>query len=447
LRRRARRSAWCAAGLGLALSPAAVAKVIPPPIAPAPAPPAAAADVADGPRYVRTAEEGSVVALETSIRRLNAPGDGPDVTLVGVVHIGDPSYYKAIERALADHEIVLFESVKPAGAGGAGGADDDERVASTRSALDFVARLLELHQSREGGYPVSFTALRRFAEGKSLRLASFLDDAYADAWGRAFVYERAVAAADGAASAGYRLRSLGADGAAGGEGVDADIAAPPAGVLPPLELSSGGAIQSELAAALKLSFQLDAIDYDQAGWQCSDMSIDQVERSLARRGSQTALVAGLLDESGVTAQLGRMMLGLLKAADAFMESALSDAMKVMLIETLGDETILHASLGQLDDALKDVIIDERNGVVVNDVIALADAPKPPPSIAILYGAGHLPDLEARLAERMGYSPVETTWCRAIEVDLAQSAMDEQQLAMLRRMMRGAVRQAMPGNAR
>jgi hypothetical protein len=40
-----------------------------------------------------------------------------------------------------------------------------------------------------------------------------------------------------------------------------------------------------------------------------------------------------------------------------------------------------------------------------------------PSIAIFYGAGHMPDFERRLAER-GFRPGRMRWLRAVDVDLS-----------------------------
>ena len=61
------------------------------------------------------------------------------------------------------------------------------------------------------------------------------------------------------------------------------------------------------------------------------------------------------------------------------------------------------------------------------------------AVAIFYGAAHMPDLEERLTV-MGYVPWkerEARWFRAIEVDMAQSAVSPAELKQMRRMIRGA----------
>src|SRR5690606_17465235 len=58
------------------------------------------------------------VTLQTSIVRFTpAEGqDGPVVDLVGAVHIGEKSYYDALNKAFDDYDVVLYELVAPEGA-------------------------------------------------------------------------------------------------------------------------------------------------------------------------------------------------------------------------------------------------------------------------------------------------------------------------------------------
>ncbi len=61
-------------------------------------------------------------------------------------------------------------------------------------------------------------------------------------------------------------------------------------------------------------------------------------------------------------------------------------------------------------------------------------------IAIIYGAGHLPDLQKRLEDEMGYSPAGDTWLRAIKLDLSESGMTAKQAQQLRTMLRKSLEQ-------
>ena len=74
---------------------------------------------ADPPSFLRiSAEEGRSVALEIASHRLRRPDGGPVINLVGVVHIGDAEYYRALQGELEEADVVLYESVKPEGTGG-----------------------------------------------------------------------------------------------------------------------------------------------------------------------------------------------------------------------------------------------------------------------------------------------------------------------------------------
>ena len=85
-------------------APPPVAGVTPPP----PAPYVRAVDVDNGAR----------VQLQTAARtfRSDPPGT-PEIHLVGAVHIGEKEFYQQLQDFLDAHDVVLFEGVKPPGAG------------------------------------------------------------------------------------------------------------------------------------------------------------------------------------------------------------------------------------------------------------------------------------------------------------------------------------------
>ncbi|MHC4612288.1 MAG: hypothetical protein ACYTAU_01750 [Planctomycetota bacterium] len=95
---------------------------------------------------------------------------------------------------------------------------------------------------------------------------------------------------------------------------------------------------------------------------------------------------------------------------------------------------------QFGEGFADVIIGERNQVVVDDVKAILAGEPEVESIAIFYGAAHMPDLARRLDEQLGYRPADAEWFTAFEVNLAASALSPQQLRSLRRMIRMQLRQ-------
>ncbi|MHC5009166.1 MAG: hypothetical protein ACYTGF_17605, partial [Planctomycetota bacterium] len=152
--------------------------------------PAKEAPAAESPRFMRSVEKpGRSIALEIAARTFvsSAPG-APSIVLVGVSHVGEHKLYAGLQSLLDGHDVVLYESVKPPGTGGAGGVDDKERAASTMAALRFVAANLATYHESNQRYPESLDELAGFASGIDPRLAEWLAGARTDAWGKAVGY-------------------------------------------------------------------------------------------------------------------------------------------------------------------------------------------------------------------------------------------------------------------
>lgn len=389
--------------------------------------------------YLRVTEVDGVVALDIAVTRFETELENqPSISLVGVAHIGDADYYKSLQAALDAHDIVLYESVMPAGVGEFRGENDDDRVAHTKAAMAFVWSQALAFQKREHRHPASLEELRSSLAGDDSRHDAWLARATIDGWGRPMQYKCEQPAGDPCV-----LFSYGADAAEGGEGpaadifcFDPDVAGPAAAYA---ELADDQ-LQAQLAAALDLEFQLDAINYDRTNWICSDMTMDELERAFTKRGLDFGPIGSTLAGSSLP---GRIVKGLLKVVallDSMTEGAITDTFKVCLIEMLGNEQIMEQAMTQFGEGFGEVIIGERNQIVMDDLKELlcgADADTE--TIAIFYGAGHLPDFEQRLRE-LGYAPAETQWLRAIAVDVRNSSMPEDQLRQMRMMIRRSMQQ-------
>ena len=75
-------------------------------------------------------------------------------------------------------------------------------------------------------------------------------------------------------------------------------------------------------------------------------------------------------------------------------------------------------LKQSFERLGKFILEERNLYVIKKLkkeIERAEKLKKPYTIALFYGAAHMPDLEKRLA-KIGYKPVKTTWLKAWRIN-------------------------------
>ena len=393
-------------------------------------------------QYLRVTEDkGNSISLEiASHDYVRADGTGPKVGLIGVAHIADETFYKAIAQLLEEYEVVLYESVKPEGTGGAGGETHDERVASTRAALAFAGSVIESYRAKFNTYPKDVSTIEKFAAERDARMVKLLQVAMIDAWSRPVSYEPITNRSGN--TIGYRLRSFGADGKDGGEGENADLDLGEQAMPEPLALSADDGLQSQLADALGLEFQLTSLPYDKQNWRCSDMAMDEVNRRLAAKGIDFSLMGGTLAGTSFPATLIKVLLGMIKIADTFTEGAVTDTFKVVMIEVLSDPSILDQGLAQLGAGFGEVIINDRNQVVIDDLKVLIEKEPQVKSVAILYGAGHMPDLVSRMHEQLGYGiqPTQERWFSAMGVNLAESKVTPESLQMIRRMIKQSMRQ-------
>ena len=394
-------------------------------------------------RYMRVVEDpGRTVALQLAARTF-APGDpesvrGPTIALIAMAHIGEKQLYAAVQELLDQHEIVLYESVKPPGAGGAGGADDQQRIQSTKAAMQFIAGVAVAHHAARQLYPHDVDELIRFAAEHDPRMEEWLMTAQVDAWGAKVSYRVEDDGQD------FDLVSLGADGRPDGNGINADLHLGGADSIHPAALGlADDNLQAELARALGLEFQLEALDYDRASFRSSDMAMNQLEQAMREQGVDFAPISGSLSGTSFPGRLAVIFLRLIQAADVFFEGAISDALKVVHIELLGDEAVFKYSLDQFGRGFKKVIVNQRNQLVVDQLKAILQREPEVDSIAVLYGAGHMPDMAERLAEQLGYSPGGVQWLTAIEVDLAKSSIPADQLQSIRRMVRQQLKHLVP----
>ena len=371
--------------------------------------PAAAADEAT--KFVRSGTRDGLTSFETGTRVYRPKtADGTSVSLVGVVHIGDKSYYEQIVSILETHELVLFESVLPRGAFGTGGDGDLARQRSTQDAMLFLRKLLADFAVTNGGLPESLAQLRAFVVARDTRLARPLDLGCIDGWGRPLAYVR-----DGA-GLGFRLASLGADGAAGGRDFALDLVLR---VLPSAATEKVGKpdekqeaqrdLYGDLAAALETSLQVRSIDYDRANWVPADLPMEELLDRLWKRGERSTTLEMLSSQDGLGQGLVRFLLSLVSKSPGF---------KKMVIEALGSAGESagrrgRSGLGSVDER---IILDERNDAVIEKLREVLAAPKPPKSVAIFYGAAHMGDFEQTLRSEFTLEPAESFWFRAMSVD-------------------------------
>ena len=154
-------------------------------------------------------------------------------------------------------------------------------------------------------------------------------------------------------------------------------------------------IQKQLANTLDLSFQLEEMDSHRPNWRNSDMSLDEVKAAIGETGDNADMLFSMLDGSSMLAQVMGAMLNII---ERFPGAAVR--MKVLMMETLATADDVLMAGGPMGENVMKVIIEERNQVVIDDLKALLAAGDPDVhTIAVLYGAGHLEDMEARLIDQ------------------------------------------------
>jgi general secretion pathway protein G len=89
---------------------------------------------------------------------------------------------------------------------------DQSRVDTTKVQMHEIQKALDLYKVKKGQYPTTEQGIQELVSAGELKSLP------KDAWGRDFEYIRASAST-------YTIKSYGNDGAAGGEGFDADLVA------------------------------------------------------------------------------------------------------------------------------------------------------------------------------------------------------------------------------
>jgi hypothetical protein len=186
-------------------------------------------------------------------------------------------------------------------------------------------------------------------------------------------------------------------------------------------------LQSAIAASLGLVFQLEAIDYRRPSFRNSDLSISQLRQlmSKAETGSGETSASEsfenliqLMDGSSWFDSLVQLALRFLGASPKL--QALG---RLALIDLLGQIQGDPSRLGRLPPDMKqllEVLLQRRNEKVIADLKEEVKRIGPNGSIAIFFGTGHMPDLEARLRSELNYRPTQDVWFTAFDVNLTRA---------------------------
>ncbi len=211
-------------------------------------------------------------------------------------------------------------------------------------------------------------------------------------------------------------------------------------------------LQGTMARSLGLVFQLEAIDYERTNFVNSDLSIAEIQslmqpgRTFTTGPGKSAAPADdddgnasfqtLLSAMDGSSTLGVIMKGLMQLVGS--SERLQAMTKLALIETLGAMKADPSNMKNLPPDMQElmqVLIRERNKVVIADLKVELKRKPPPPSIAIFYGAGHLPDMEMRLRKELKLRPAEDVWLPAFSVNARTAGLSSFELSFMRTLIR------------
>lgn len=378
--------------------------------------------------FMRVVEEGDGLrsSLQTAIRTYQPRhGDGPIVHLVAAVHIGDASFYHQLQEILDAQDLVLFEGVGEHDVVGPAASTDQLRARVSRARAGLLASVLA--KRSDAGEPID--SLAELASDDEAH-GALLEGMMRDAWGRPMVLG---SVADPHGGTMRYIASLGADGVAGGEGVDADIIVSPSYLPPPPEAGPRGAgIQQQLADALGLTFQLSGMSSEHPNWRNADLTVDQVMARMEEVGAQDEgeMLFKTLSGEGLMGKLAGFALKLVGSSPTMQET-----IKMVLIDTLVRADELMAIQPGAMAKLMDVILEDRNRVVLDEVEQVIEHEPAVRSLGVIYGAGHLAALERALVDELGYEPSGTVWVTAMRADLESVGVSPRQAHRLRSMVR------------
>lgn len=383
---------------------------------------------------VRDLPDGKI-ALEMCTRTFEPSADYlPRVHMVSAIHVADKPYYAAMQDLLDAYDTVLFEGIKPAGLDPIDPDLDDTSIAdATQERLDLLVQIAQMHRASQGEFPSGF---RELASSDDKRVASIVNSVRTDGWGNSIATRMTTRVVNGAKTVQIEFVSYGADGEEGGEGINADLASASEPIDPdaaPPESPEG--IQTQLANALRVSFQLDEMDTSNPEWINADMDINQLQRSLSEYGEDSSQLLSMLDGESFSAKIAGFVLNFVARSPQ-----LSSMMKLMVMDMLefAEQSDL---LAQQMDATHKVIVEGRNNVVIEYLEdTIAEHPQYE-DIAIFYGAGHMVGLEESLIE-MGYTPAADQWVQAMLVDPEDTGLSTMQVKMMRNMMKSSLKQQM-----
>jgi hypothetical protein len=163
-------------------------------------------------------------------------------------------------------------------------------------------------------------------------------------------------------------------------------------------------VQTGMTGMLGLEFQLKGVDYTRKNFVHADMSPDQFAQSMQKRGESVLQTFTRLMGYAMTRQNGGSGTGEGQLLAMLFSQDRTLTLKRIMAEQFED---MEGSLTAINGPEGSTLITERNKVALGVLRKQISAGKK--SLAIFYGAGHMPDFQKRLADEFGLVPISTQW--------------------------------------
>lgn len=184
--------------------------------------------------------------------------------------------------------------------------------------------------------------------------------------------------------------------------------------------SAVGGLQVGMKAMLELEYQLDCIDYKRKNMVHADMSPEEFASTMKRRNeSFLGTFFRIMGRSFAEQSKDPFGSGDLKILAALFAEDRAHQLKLVLAEQFED---MEDQMSVFDGPEGSTIVTERNKKVLQ--VLVREVKRGKKKIAVLYGAGHLPDIQRRLIEDFGMKRVRTEWLPAWSLVRKESDDDE-----------------------
>lgn len=247
------------------------------------------------------------------------------------------------------------------------------------------------------------------------------------------------------------------------------------------KLESEGGIQGQLAKALGLVFQLDAINYQRPHFINSDFTAEDLEKAMGNRNkpdpagvakngdkpadskksddsadkpvagdppkidNQTfnSLMDALHGEGQMAESLGAVV-GLMGSSPEMQETT-----KLMLVQALGQAGDFIDMAKAMSPDIKDlfeVLITERNAEVIRNLREQINKLGKGKTVAVFYGAAHMDEIAQRLTSELNYTLATKEWDTAFSANGAKSIMPPAQIKLMLEMVRMQMKNPPPAGS-